>query len=296
MTDLQQSYYEYLNNSDTSANTKASYLRDLSQFFEYLSSIGIDEKSATSNDINIYIQQLEAAGKSAATVTRMLASIRGFYKYLISNNIVSENPAVTVKTSKKSKRNLPEILTDREVTLLLSQPDLTDFKGIRDKAMLELLYSTGIKVSELVELNVNDVNVSLGLLYCNSDKHERIIPIFPQTLKIVSNYIVQTRPLLVTGNDQNALFVNMNGNRLTRQGFWKIIKSYTKSANINKDVTPHMLRHSFAAHLLENGANLKDIQEVLGHSDISSTQVYSQLIKKKYQDTLNRIHPNKKAQ
>lgn len=291
MTELKKNYETYLNSVDISANTRSSYLRDLSQFFEYLFSYELSEAEVTPEQIQVYVSRLEAEGKSPSTINRMLASIRSFYKYAIGIGAVKKNPAVNIKYSKKSDKKLPEILTSKEVNLLLAQPDLTDMKGIRDKAMLELLYATGIKVSELIELNVNDVNTALGILYCNSDKHGRIIPIYTKALKIVNNYILQTRPHLVFSEDQPALFVNMNGSRLTRQGFWKIIKSYTQSAGINKDVTPHMLRHSFAAHLLENGAKLKDIQEVLGHSDISSTQIYSRLIKKKYQDTLNRIYP-----
>lgn len=294
MTTLINNYGEYLNSIGISANTKASYLRDLVQYSDYLYSSGLTAVDVETDSIEIFVRQLEAAGKSPATINRMLASVRGFYKYLISMGVLSLNPARGIKYAKKTASKLPEILTAKEINLLLAQPDLTDAKGIRDKAMLELIYATGIKSSELIDLNVDDINLSLGVLYCNSNKHERIIPIYPKALKILTNYIQQTRPNLLVSNDQPALFVNMNGSRLTRQGFWKIIKFYTQSAQINKEVTPHMLRHSFAAHLLEHGAKLKDIQEVLGHSDISSTQVYSRLIKKKYQDTLNRIRPTAK--
>ena len=163
-------------------------------------------------------------------------------------------------------------------------------KGFRDKAMLELLYATGIRVTELVEMNVSDVNLNLRMVRCRSSRNERMIPLYPAAVQALDEYIKRIRPLMLE-DDTEALFVNINGMRLTRQGFWKIIKEYAKSANINKDITPQTIRHSFASHLLENGADLKDIQEMLGHQDISSTQFYSKIIKNKYKDVYKKYHP-----
>jgi integrase/recombinase XerD len=296
MTNLRNAYTQYLNEKSMSANTKESYLRDLSQFFDFLNENRLDEFTVKSEDIERFVQELEASGKSASSIMRMIASIRSFFKYLVLKGFITENPVKKIKPT-KSKKSLPQILSNEEINRLFAQPDLTDTKGIRDKAMLELLYSTGIKVSELIMLNVDDVNLQIGVIYCSGESVNsgRIIPIIsPKAIKIISNYISGTRNLLLDDDNQKALFVNMNGNRITRQGFWKIIKSYTKSAGIEKDVTPQILRHSFATHLLENGAKLKDLQELLGHSDISSTQIYSQIIKKKYQDSLTRFHPEVK--
>lgn len=273
-----------------SQNTVESYLRDVNQFVTYCSLKGIRPQKAKSENIQDYLAGLTAAGKSQSTVSRISASLRCYYRYLISEGTLSENPADGIRTAKAEKK-LPGILDSNEIVLLLSQPDGGDYKSIRDKAMLELLYATGIKVSELTELTVTDVNLQIGIVHLKNDKKERIVPIYPAAVKSIANYLVNVRPAIVTDKNEDRLFTNMNGQPLSRQGFWKIIKHYSEKAGIKKDITPHTLRHSFAAHLLENGAQLKDIKEMLGHSDISSTQVYAQLIKSKYTLSYAKFHP-----
>jgi integrase/recombinase XerD len=235
---------------------------------------------------------LQKSGKSGSTISRFLASVRCFFQYLISAGYASGNPASGIKL-KREKKQLPEILTNAEVELLLNQPSCIDFKGFRDKAMLEILYATGIRVTELISLNIGDINLDLGVLYCRgtAEGKNRIIPIYPAAVKSVAQYLVQSRGILLSDDINSPIFVNLSGNRLTRQGFWKIIKMYSAQACIKKRITPHTLRHSFAAHLLENGADLKSIQEMLGHADISSTQIYAQILKNRYRDVYNKCHP-----
>lgn len=192
---------------------------------------------------------------------------------------------------KKAEKKAPEILTSQEVNLLLEQPEAHEMKGCRDKAMLEVLYATGIRVSELVELNIEDINLELGFIRCHSKEKSRTIPLYPTAVKCLQLYLNEVRPFITNSNSQNALFINFSGSRLTRQGFWKIIKKYTASAHINKKITPHTLRHSFAAHLLENGADIKFIQEILGHSDIATTQMYAQMLSNRYRQMYISHHP-----
>lgn len=290
MKDYLLNFEEYLKNTKKSSkNTLESYLRDVSQFTEYCNTIKI--KSVT--DINFttiesYSKYLEKSNKAASSISRAVASIRCYLTFLKSDGIVTENAAVGFKTAKK-ERKFPEVLTAREVTQILSQPNGSDYKSCRDKAMLELLYATGIKVSELVALKLNDVNVQVGIVALHTDKNSRLIPLYPDAVKAVKDYI-SIRNAIVP-DDQSTMFTNLNGQPLTRQGFWKIIKGYAQKANIKKDITPHTIRHSFAAHLLENGAPLQDIQEMLGHSDISSTQIYAQMLKNKYSQSYKRFHP-----
>ena len=237
-----------------------------------------------------YINWLKGNGKSVATVSRAIASIKGFYAYLQENGIVEKNPA-TVLVPDKTTQRLPQILTSKEVELLLEQPQRVDMKGYRDKAMLEVLYATGIRVSELIALDVSDVNLAAGILRCRGKNKERYIPLYPAAVQALSEYIEFIRDQMIASPDEQALFVNVNGERMSRQGFWKLIKHYQQMAGIEKTITAHTLRHSFAAHLLENGADLRSIQEMLGHSDISSTQVYSQVVKKQLKDVYNKAHP-----
>ena len=274
----------------SSANTVASYIRDLRQFDKYVTDVldtTLDQ--VTPDRMTGYFAWLTNAGKSNATVTRSLASIKGFYGYLVSSGYVESNPAKGVHLAKVEKK-LPQILTGREVELLLEQPQCTDPKGFRDKAMLELLYATGIRVSELISLNVEDVNIPAGFIRCSGGK-ARIIPLYPAAVRAIQTYLTQIRPSMIADPEEAALFVNLSGERMSRQGFWKIIKHYQQTANIQKDITPHTLRHSFAAHLLENGADLKSIQEMLGHSDISSTQIYAQIVKQNLKSVYNKFHP-----
>lgn len=292
MKDYIIGFKDYLKNQKKSSdNTLESYVRDIGQFLSFCNSNGITDISIIDSAvIEKYNSFLTLNGKSKATLTRVAASLRCFFQYLINNGAIHNNPVLTVKFAKAEKK-LPQILTNKEVNLLLSQPDGSDYKSMRDKAMLELLYATGIKVSELIDLSVNDVNLQIGILHMRSAKTERIIPMYPAAIKAVASYVANVRPIIVTESSEDRLFTNMNGSSLSRQGFWKIIKHYAAMADINKDITPHTLRHSFAAHLLENGAQLSDIKEMLGHSDISSTQVYAQIMKNKYTQAYKRFHP-----
>jgi integrase/recombinase XerD len=247
-------------------------------------------KDISKNDIERYIDHMTKNGKSTATVSRAVASLKCFFSYQIFKGRVKFNPLNDIETVRTIKK-LPQILTNAEVERLLEQPECTDMKGYRDKAMLELLYATGIRVSELISLNKDDVNLSTGLIYCRSGDRERMIPLYPAAVKALSDYINLVRHQMLALPNEPALFVNMSGERMSRQGFWKIIKHYQEKANIDKEITPHTLRHSFAAHLLENGADLRSLQEMLGHADISSTQVYTQLVKKQLKDVYNKTHP-----
>lgn len=274
-----------------SANTLSSYLRDVRQLGDYLSShVNCTYDMADEAILTDYINWLKGNGKSVATVSRAIASIKGFYAYLQENGIVEKNPA-TVLVPDKTTQRLPQILTSKEVELLLEQPECVDPKGYRDRAMLELLYATGIRVTELISLDITDLNLAAGIVTCHGRDHDRAIPLYSAAIKALSEYTEFIRPRMIASPDEKALFVNISGERMSRQGFWKLIKSYQVKAGIEKDITPHTLRHSFAAHLLENGADLHSIQEMLGHADISSTQIYSQLVKKQLKDVYNKAHP-----
>ncbi len=274
-----------------SQNTISSYLRDVSQFIDYLDhTYDCDPKEATSEQVRSCMDWMLGKGKSAATVTRFLASVKSFYSFLVSKGEMPENPAKNVAAA-KVERKYPEILTSKEVELFLDQPQCVDAKGFRDHAMLELLYATGIRVSELISLNLEDVNLPAAFIRCTSKGKERIIPLYHTAVKALQDYIKEVRPELIADRDEKALFVNMNGERMSRQGFWKIIKHYQEKAGIEKDITPHTLRHSFAAHLLENGADLRSIQEMLGHADISSTQIYTHMVKRQLKDVYRKAHP-----
>jgi len=274
-----------------SANTLSSYLRDIKQLGEYLDTHSENTiVEATAEDLSAYIGMIRAEGKSVATVSRSIASIKCLYAHLFIKQLITVNPAQGLIPDKNTQK-LPEILTSKEVELLLEQPECIDPKGYRDKAMLELLYATGIRVTELIDLNIGDVNLSAGVIRCASRNRERIIPMYPAAVKALSDYITLVRPQMILLPDEQSLFVNVSGERMSRQGFWKIVKHYQKKAGIEKDITPHTLRHSFAAHLLENGADIHAIQEMLGHRDISSTHMYSQLVKKQLKDVYNKAHP-----
>ena len=274
-----------------SLNTLQSYRRDIEQYTTYLREINAANISATNKTTVIaYLLHLQKKGRATSTISRNLASIRSFYQFLHKNKIIDIDPTSELESPKVEKK-LPQILSTQEVELLLDQPKCLDLKGIRDKAMLELLYATGIRVSELISLNLMDINLDLGFIKCNKGTRERSIPIGSISVAAVNEYLLKSRNFLIQDVNEEALFVNVNGKRLTRQGFWKIIKHYKNQANINKDITPHTLRHSFAAHLLENGADLRSIQEMLGHSDISSTQIYAQIAKNKIKEIYKKTHP-----
>lgn len=289
--DYIKNYEQWLSTEKkASSNTCCSYIRDVRQYLAWLEHSGMDAVQAIQNDVKHYAGYLMKQGRSEATVVRSMASLKSFYTFLLISGLVSSNPAKGFSPT-KVERKLPQILTSKEVDLFLEQPDCSDAKGFRDKAMLELLYATGIRVSELIGLNIQDTNLSVGFIHCQTRGRERVVPLYPAAVKALSVYIKDIRPQLLEVPNETALFVNMNGERMSRQGFWKIVKHYQEKAGINKEITPHTLRHSFAAHLLENGADLRSIQEMLGHADISSTQIYVQLVSPKLKAIYSSAHP-----
>ena len=292
MLDLLKAYEKFLTNiKQASSNTISSYMRDIRQYQLWLQNTeGISMLDATQDLIRLYLSSLRQQGRSAATLSRCLAGLKNFYQYLVSSGFLEATPVADVQVESREKK-LPQILTGREIELLLSQPVTTDGKGIRDKAMLETMYATGIRVTELIELDVEDVNLELGIIKCNSGQKSRIIPLYPAALRALQVYLRDIRKLMIKDSDETALFVNVSGVRMSRQGFWKILKSYQASAHIDKEITPHTLRHSFAVHLLENGADLSSLKELMGHSDISSTQVYTQMVNQKIKSVYEKCHP-----
>ncbi len=292
MADHIAEYTRYLTEErHSSANTIASYVRDVTQFVGYLCETErVEVLDCRQEHMDHYVVYMSSKGKSASSIARCIASLKSFYGFLMDSGVVNSNPARNI-TPVRAERKFPQILTGKEVELFLEQPECVDAKGYRDHAMLELLYATGIRVSELINLDVDDLNLSAGFLRCSSRGKERIIPLYAGAVKALGDYLKNIRPQIVFEPDETALFVNMNGERMSRQGFWKIIKHYQEKAEIKKEITPHTLRHSFAAHLLENGADLHSLQEMLGHADISSTQVYSHLVKQKLQDVYHKAHP-----
>ena len=291
MNTIMCNFVSYLQNEKkVSANTLQSYARDIKQFGTYIADNALDITKITKTHIITYMHSMQKSGRAPSSVSRNLASVRAFYNYLMMKDVVSNNPAYNLDAPKQEKK-LPKILTTEEVEKLLACPSAGDNdKCIRDKAMLELIYATGIKVSELIALELEDVDVSLGYLKCVGDSSARIIPLGHVAIEALKTYLDNTRDAMAS-KGESALFVNCNGGRLTRQGFWKLIKEYAKKAEIDKDITPHTLRHSFAAHLIENGADLASVQEMMGHKDISSTQVYTKLAKSRIRDVYNKAHP-----
>ena len=284
-------FFEFLeNDKKLSDNTLQSYKRDIKQFKEYLNQKGKDYSNITKEDMKEYIEHLQSIGKKASTISRCIASIRSFYQYELKNKKVEQDPTDQIQSPKIEKR-VPSVLTSKEVALLLEQPKDVDLKGIRDKAMLEFAYATGMRVTEIISLNLEDVNIEEGYVTCKNGSKQRNIPLGTMSLKALKEYIENARGILIKDESEKSLFVNINGKRLTRQGFWKIIKYYKEQAHITKDITPHVLRHSFATHLLQNGADLKAIQTMLGHSDISSTQVYMQFQDENLKNVYKHAHP-----
>ena len=244
----------------------------------------------TKDDIKKYLENLKNVGKKTSTISRNLASIRSFYQYLVRTKKIKEDPTEGIQSPKVEKR-VPSVLSSKEVELLLEQPKAVDLKGIRDKAMLEFAYATGMRVTEIINLNIEDLNLKEGYVSCINANKQRNIPLGAISINALKEYIKKARPYLIKSEEEKALFVNINGKRLTRQGFWKIVKFYKEQAHIDKDITPHVLRHSFATHLLQNGADLKAIQVMLGHSDISSTQVYMQFQDEGLKNIYKKAHP-----
>lgn len=277
---------------ELSQNTIESYIRDLRQFNAYLKENNLSDIVNVNKTLIItYLMNLQKSGKSVSTVSRNIASLRSFYQFLLNEGIINKDPTINLQSPKQEKR-LPSILTPKEVEILLEQPNVNSTKGVRDKAMLELLYASGIRVSELIALNVDDVNLYMDYILSSKDTaNERVIPIGKIAVDVLSLYIEKHRMNFLKDSDEKSLFVNYHGKRLTRQGFWKIVRGYTNQAGINKNITPHTLRHSFAAHLLQNGADLKSVQEMLGHADISTTQVYTLITKNKIKEVYKKAHP-----
>ncbi|WP_226391430.1 site-specific tyrosine recombinase XerD [Ructibacterium gallinarum] len=285
-------YLAYLKGSqNVSANTRESYRRDILKYAKYLEDLQIQCVNECSNTTIInYLLSMQKQGMASSTISRNLASIRAMYRFLLSRHHMTNDPTQNIHGFKTEKK-LPQILTSQEVEILLEQPVCRDFKGYRDRAMLELLYATGMRVSELISLRISDVHLEVGYINCTHHGQERVIPIYTAAREAIRAYLSRARSKLREIQDPDILFLNLNGAKLTRQGFWKIIKYYTQKAGIKKDITPHTLRHSFAIHLLENGADLKSIQEMLGHTDISSTQIYAQIAKSRLADVYQKAHP-----
>ena len=273
-----------------SNNTLQSYKRDISHYESYINEENLQYLKVTKEDIEKYLTNLKDSGRRTSTISRNLASIRSFYQYLVRTKKIKEDPTEGIQSPKVEKR-IPNVLTSQEVELLLEQPKAVDLKGIRDKAMLEFAYATGMRVTEIINLNVEDLNLKEGFVACKNANKQRNIPLGAISINALKDYLKKARPYIIKNENEKSLFVNINGKRLTRQGFWKIVKYYKEQAHIEKDITPHVLRHSFATHLLQNGADLKAIQVMLGHSDISSTQVYMQFQDEGLKNIYKKAHP-----
>lgn len=283
-------YEDYLvNTKNACVNTVSSYINDISSFIAYFNCDDKGILSIESQDISSYISSMINTGKCTSTLSRKLAAIRSFYKYLNNISLIEINPVCEIYIE-KSEKKLPSVITVEEVDMLLNEPSEGEPKGIRDKAMLAILYATGLKTSEIISLNLEDVNFSLGQLKCKRGRVLRSIPIYSEAMRVLHRYVEEVRETIVKSSKENALFVNIGGSRLTRQGFWKIVKCYSSRVGID-NITPHTLRHSFAVHLLSNGAELKDVQKMLGHSDISSTQVYSKILEDSLCAAYKKYHP-----
>ncbi len=290
MDNLIDEYISFLKtNKHSSINTLQSYKRDLIKLRDYYLSRDIkDVNDVNATSLNSYVLFLEDSGMSSATVSRNIASIRSFFIYLLGRGKVKSNPTETIKAPKVEKK-APETLSVDEVDLLLSQPEGDSPKALRDKAMLELLYATGLRVTELINLKTSNVNIALGFIECSDNGKSRIIPIDNQAKAALIRYIEEVHPVICNGSDY--LFTNMKGGSMSRQGFWKLLKSYAKMAGIDKDITPHTIRHSFASHMVNNGADLRAVQEMLGHSDISTTQIYLRSKERHLKEVYEKAHP-----
>ncbi len=292
MLDLTHAYENYLTKvKQASSNTISSYMRDIRQFAQWLTANEeIDVVDASQLNISNYLSYLASEGRSGATLSRTLASLKNFYAYVVSSGFLEATPVTDIHVERGEKK-VPQILTGKEIELLLAQPVCIDAKGFRDKAMLEVLYATGIRVTELIDLNVENVMLEQGVIRCTGAKKTRIIPLYPEALRALRTYMNDIRGSMLADPNEPALFVNVGGVRMSRQGFWKILKHYQATAKIDKEITPHTLRHSFAVHLLENGADVGSVQELMGHSDISSTQVYTHMINQRLKSVYEKCHP-----
>ncbi|MDE5940406.1 MAG: site-specific tyrosine recombinase XerD [Lachnospiraceae bacterium] len=285
-------FITYLHNvKNTSENTEMSYRRDLEKVSHFMEARGIHEtKDVKAQDLTDYVKFLEDSKFAAATVSRNIASLKAFYHYMVQEGQVEEDISDKLKAPKIEKK-APEIMSPDEVVRLLEQPSGSSPKEIRDKAMLELLYATGIRVTELISLNLSDVNMQMSFILCRDRNKERIIPFGAAAKNAMARYLDGTREEMLENKKSEVLFANCSGQPMSRQGFWKLIKHYAKKADIQADITPHTLRHSFAAHLVENGADLRSVQEMLGHSDISTTQIYANLNHNHIREVYAKAHP-----
>jgi len=292
MEEKLEEFIVYLNDvKKTSRNTELSYKRDLTKLENYLYAQGIGElNKITVTTLQAYVLQMERGGFAAATVSRNIASIKAFFHFLFRKGYIREDIAEDLKAPKIEKK-LPEILTTEEVNRLLDQPRGNTPKDLRDRAMLELLYATGIRVSELISLKVSDVNFQVGYIVCRDARKERVVPFGTPAKRALSEYVKNARSLMLADQSSDVLFTNCSGQPMSRQGFWKLIKYYARKAGITADITPHTLRHSFAAHLVENGADLRSVQEMLGHSDISTTQIYANMSQNKLREVYAKNFP-----
>ena len=285
------SYKKYLSDERmASENTVISYIRDITRFADFLENQGKHcFVTAAADDVRMFLSRLEELDLSPATITRCIASLKAFYSHLLKIGVVARSPLTEVSVG-VSEKKLPNILTTEQIERLFMQPDVTDPKGCRDKAMLETIYATGLRVSELIALDTDDVNLTTGLITCRSRNKERSIPLYTAAVRSIENYLDTARPKIAS-NDALALFVNSDGRRMSRQGFWKLLKSYSEKTMAGTDITPQTLRHSFAAHMLENGADIRSLQEMLGHANTSTTRLYSRVVKKQLKDVYAKSHP-----
>lgn len=287
-----QAFVGYLNEEKSASyNTCISYERDLKKLKEYLYLQGVERvQEVSETSLNSYILFLEREGKAASTVSRYIASFKGFFEYCQKQGIIEEDPAERLRPP-KVERKFPQILTVEEIQKLLEQPDARSDKGIRDRAMLELLYATGIRVSELISLKIDDMNLDMEYLVCHEKVKDRVIPFGKEAKNALTIYLEKTRSQMIGKNESAYLFVNCSGRPMSRQGFWKLIKHYGEKAGIEKEITPHTFRHSFAAHLLENGADAQSVQKMMGHADVSSVQMYVEMQSGNVRDVYKRFHP-----
>lgn len=292
MQKVVEGFIQYIHDvKKASVNTELSYKRDLGKVCDYLTAHGVTSfADVREAHLEGYMSYLEENHFSAATISRNVASVKALYHYMLREGIVTEDVSAVLRSPKIEKK-LPEIMSPQEVVRLLEQPSGDSLKEIRDKAMLELLYATGIRVTELISLKITDVNIGMNFIMCRDGNKERVVPFGNMAKQAMVRYIDQARDAMMEGELSDVLFVNCSGQPMSRQGFWKLIKHYAKKAGIEADITPHTLRHSFAAHLVENGADLRSVQEMLGHSDISTTQIYANLNHKRLREVYAKTHP-----
>lgn len=295
--EFQQDMKQFVNymeeEKNASNSTVLSYQRDLKKLFLYLDEKGIRKiDDITSTSLNSYVLQMEKQGFSMSSVSRSVASMRAFFHFMFKTRKMEADPSDKVRSPHVDKK-MPEILTMDEAVLLLEQPDMTTDKGIRDKAMLELLYATGMRVSELLALQLDDINLPMNYLICRERNKERVIPFGKEAEEALKIYLEKSRGTFLQGQESTLLFTNCSGDSMSRQGFWKIIKAYVQKAGIKKDITPHTLRHSFGAHLVQNGADLRAVQEMMGHADISTTQLYMDLNVRRVREIYAKAHPRR---